>query len=73
MEIEEEANHIELVCQTLNHPFSLPPHIRRSLLIYHAMREDPKEIRQRTIERLCSDEPDFDAAQMLEELDAAQL
>ena len=54
VEIEEEADHIELVCETLNHPFFLPSHIRRSLLIYHAMRKDPKEIRERTIERLCS-------------------
>ena len=73
VEIEEEANHIELVCEMLNHPFSLPSHIRRSLLIYHAIRKDPKEIRERTIERLCTEEPDFNTARMLEEFDAMQL
>ena len=73
VEIEEEANHIELVCETLNHPFKLSSHIRRALLIYHVMREDPKGIRERTIDKLCSEEPEFDRTRMLEELDVMQL
>ena len=73
MEIEEEANYIELVCDTLNHPFELSSRIRRALLIYHIMREDPKGIREETIDKLRSEEPEFDRARMLDELDAMQL